>query len=40
MKIAPIRNEKDYQKVFDRLEDIFNQKKERKKVTSWIFFQS
>lgn len=27
MKILPIRNEKDYQKVLDRLEDIFDAKK-------------
>ena len=27
MKIAPIRNEKDYQKALERLEDIFDAKK-------------
>ncbi|MEM9078889.1 MAG: helix-turn-helix domain-containing protein [Bacteroidota bacterium] len=27
MKIVPIRNEKDYQKALDRLEDIFDAKK-------------
>lgn len=27
MKIAPIRNDKDYQKALDRLEDIFDAKK-------------
>jgi HTH-type transcriptional regulator/antitoxin HigA len=27
MKIAPIRNEKDYQQALDRLEDIFDAKK-------------
>ena len=27
MKISPIRNEKDYQKALDRLEDIFDAKK-------------
>lgn len=27
MKIAPIRNEKDYQKALDRLEEIFDSKK-------------
>jgi HTH-type transcriptional regulator/antitoxin HigA len=27
MKILPIRNEKDYQKALDRLEDIFDSKK-------------
>ncbi|NLP59531.1 type II toxin-antitoxin system HigA family antitoxin, partial [Lutibacter sp. B1] len=27
MKILPIRNEKDYQKALDRLEDIFDAKK-------------
>ena len=27
MKITPIRNEKDYQKALDRLEDIFDAKK-------------
>jgi len=27
MKITPIRNEKDYQKALDRLEDIFDPKK-------------
>ncbi|WP_026753318.1 type II toxin-antitoxin system HigA family antitoxin [Sediminibacter sp. Hel_I_10] len=28
MKISPIRNEKDYQKALNRLEDIFDAKKE------------
>ncbi|UAM98375.1 helix-turn-helix domain-containing protein [Polaribacter litorisediminis] len=27
MKISPIRNEKDYQKALDRIEDIFDSKK-------------
>ena len=27
MKILPIRNEKDYQKALDRLEEIFDAKK-------------
>ncbi len=30
MKISPIRNEKDYQKALDRLEDIFEAKKDTK----------
>ena len=31
MKILPIRNEKDYQKALDRLEEIFDAKKETEK---------
>lgn len=30
MKISPIRNEKDYQKALDRLEDIFEAKRDTK----------
>lgn len=40
MKITPIRNEKDYQNALNRLEEIFDAKKELNKEMNWKSFQS